>query len=192
MSATFDEVFAPPAAQRIALGERAFVLRGFARAWLDEVLSAMAGVVRSSDFRHMTTPGGDTMSVAMTNCGRLGWVTDHRGYRYTDIDPQTGVAWPSMPGCFSQLAAQAAESVGFKEFAPDACLINRYLPGARLSLHQDKDECDFGAPIVSVSLGMSATFLFGGNKRRDRPLRVPLIHTDVVVWGARIACGFTE
>jgi alkylated DNA repair protein (DNA oxidative demethylase) len=123
------------------------------------------------------------MSVAMTNCGPLGWITDRRGYRYTGIDPQAGVEWPPMPDCFARLAAEAALSAGFDDFAPDACLINRYLPGASLSLHQDKNEQDFRAPIVSVSLGMPATFLFGGHKRSDRPTRIPLVHADVVVWG---------
>jgi alkylated DNA repair protein (DNA oxidative demethylase) len=179
--ATFDEVFALP--DRVALGKSAFLLRGFARPWLNEILLALADISRHSGFRHMVTPRGDTMSVAMTNCGQLGWVTDQRGYRYTQMDPQTGAAWPSMPGCFLALAAEAATSAGFANFVPDACLINRYLPGAHLSLHQDKDEHDFGAPIVSVSLGMPATFLFGGLKRGDRPLRIPLAHADVVVWG---------
>jgi DNA oxidative demethylase len=183
VSATFDEVFAAPDDHRSALGKSAFVLRGFARPWLTEVIAEIAAIVQRSGFRHMVTPGGDVMSVAMTNCGRFGWVTDHRGYRYSDMDPLTGAGWPPMPSCFAQLAAAAATSAGFSNFAPDACLINRYLPRARLSLHQDKDERDFGAPIVSVSLGMPATFLFGGHKRSDRPSRIPLLHTDVVVWG---------
>ena len=182
MSASFDEVFAVPD-QRSTLGKSAFVLRGFARPWLMEVIPAIAGIVQRSEFRRMVTPGGDVMSVAMTNCGRLGWVTDHRGYRYSGTDPLSGADWPPMPGCFAQLATAAAKSAGFANFAPDACLINRYQPGARLSLHQDKDERDFSAPIVSVSLGMPATFLFGGRKRSDRPSRIPLFHTDVVVWG---------
>jgi alkylated DNA repair protein (DNA oxidative demethylase) len=132
----------------------------------------------------MVTPGGFVMSVAITNCGALGWTTDARGYRYTTDDPQSGRPWPDMPDAFSRLARQAAETAGFDGFAPDACLINRYEPGARLSLHQDKDERDHSAPIVSVSLGMDATFLFGGHQRSDRPARFPLRHGDVVVWGA--------
>jgi DNA oxidative demethylase len=179
--ATFEEVFALPS--RIALGKSAFSLPGFARPWLNEILPAIADISSRSGFRHMVTPRGDTMSVAMTNCGQLGWVTDQRGYRYTRLDPQTGAAWPPMPCCFLEVAVQAARSAGFENFVPDACLINRYLPGTRLSLHQDKDEHDFCAPIVSVSLGMPATFLFGGHKRGDRARRVPLVHADVVVWG---------
>jgi DNA oxidative demethylase len=131
----------------------------------------------------MRTPGGFSMSVAMTNCGPFGWVSDPTGYRYSPTDPETGVAWPAMPAAFAELATRAAAAAGFPDFAPDACLVNRYEPGARLTLHQDKDEWDFGAPIVSVSLGVPAVFLFGGLKRSDRPQRVPLEHGDVVVWG---------
>jgi alkylated DNA repair protein (DNA oxidative demethylase) len=131
----------------------------------------------------MLTPGGFTMSVALTNCGQLGWTTDRHGYRYTSLDPQTGQPWPSMPDAFLELARAASRTTGFKGFAPDACLLNRYLPGARMSLHQDKDERDLGAPIVSVSLGIPAVFQFGGNERSDKPVRVPLFHGDVVVWG---------
>jgi alkylated DNA repair protein (DNA oxidative demethylase) len=123
------------------------------------------------------------MSVAMTNCGRFGWVTDASGYRYDPIDPVSGRPWPAMPGLFASLAARAAGEAGFPGYEPDGCLINRYGPEARLSLHQDKDERDFGAPIVSVSLGLPAVFLFGGARRSDRPRRIPLQHGDVVVWG---------
>lgn len=137
----------------------------------------------------MSTPGGHRMSVAMTNCGRFGWVTDRTGYRYDRIDPESGKPWPPMPPVLVELAQGAAAEAGFSAFAPDACLINRYEPGARMSLHQDKDEADFAAPIVSVSLGLPAIFLFGGLKRSDRPRRFRLEHGDVVVWGgpARLA-----
>jgi len=131
----------------------------------------------------MRTPGGFSMSVAMTNCGAFGWVSDPTGYRYSPTDPETGAAWPAMPAALAELATRAAAAAGFAGFAPDACLVNRYEPGARLTLHQDKDERDFAAPIVSVSLGVPAVFLFGGLKRKDRPRRVPLEHGDVVVWG---------
>ncbi|BAC48228.1 alkylated DNA repair protein [Bradyrhizobium diazoefficiens USDA 110] len=136
-----------------------------------------------SPFRRMTTPGGYQMSVAMTNCGERGWITDHTGYRYDPVDPRTGVPWPAMPPAFRDLARRAAEQGGFTGFAPDACLVNRYEPGTRLSLHQDKDELDYAAPIVSVSLGLPATFLFGGMARSDKPRRFRLVHGDVVVWG---------
>jgi alkylated DNA repair protein (DNA oxidative demethylase) len=129
------------------------------------------------------------MSVAMTNCGSFGWVTDRTGYRYDSDDPEAAKPWPPMPSVFRQLAEQAADLAGFGGFSPDACLVNRYQPGARMSLHQDRDEQDFGAPIVSVSLGLPATFLFGGLKRSDRPRRIRLEHGDLVVWGgpARLA-----
>lgn len=131
----------------------------------------------------MVTPGGFEMSVALTNCGALGWTSDRRGYRYAARDPQTGQPWPPLPDCFLRLARDAAAAAGFPGFTPDACLINRYVPGARLSLHQDKDERDYGALIVSVSLGMPAVFLWGGHRRTDKTQRVPLFHGDVVVWG---------
>lgn len=131
----------------------------------------------------MVTPGGFTMSVALTNCGAFGWTTDRRGYRYTRADPLTGNPWPAMPPALMGLAGVAAEAAGFPGFEPDACLVNRYTPGARLTLHQDKNEKDFAAPIVSVSLGMTATFLFGGLKRADRTRRIALDHGDIVVWG---------
>ena len=159
------------------------VLPGFALPYEDKLLPALAQVEQSSPFRHMVTPGGFTMSVALTNCGALGWTTDRRGYRYCAEDPATNKPWPPMPETSLALAAKAAGAAGFDDFVPDACLINRYVPGARLSLHQDKDEADYGHPIVSVSLGIPAIFLFGGNKRADKPARIPLFHGDVVVWG---------
>jgi len=177
-------LFAGPSdGERERIGAGAFVLRGFALPHVDDLLSALAGIEAGSPFRHMVTPGGFTMSVALTNCGALGWTTDRLGYRYSGIDPVHGAAWPNMPGVFTRLAREAAAAAGFDDFEPDACLINRYLPGSRLSLHQDRDERDFSAPIVSVSLGMTAVFLFGGHKRTDKAARVPLHHGDVVAWG---------
>lgn len=169
--------------QRRALGPGAVLLQSFCLDVEDEVLAALRQVVDAAPFRHMVTPGGYRMSVAMTNCGPAGWVTDRAGYRYAPTDPESGKPWPAMPPAFRNLARRAAAEAGFEGFVPDACLVNRYEPGARLSLHQDKDESAFDAPIVSVSLGLPATFLFGGLKRADRPRRVPLEHGDVVVWG---------
>jgi DNA oxidative demethylase len=140
-------------------------------------------VTAQAPFRHMSTPGGFRMSVAMTNCGTLGWVTDRTGYRYDPVDSESGREWPRMPDVFAMLAEDAAARAGFPAFVPDACLINRYEPGARLSLHQDRNESDFGQPIVSVSLGLPAVFLFGGESRADKARRVELAHGDVVVWG---------
>jgi DNA oxidative demethylase len=173
----------------LPLAEGVTLLGGFADSVATPLLVALGQVVAAAPFRHMETPGGYRMSVAMTNCGAAGWITDRRGYRYDPVDPETGRTWPEMPGVFADLATRAAAKAGFGGFAADACLINRYEPGARMSLHQDRNERDFGAPIVSVSLGLLAVFLFGGLRRSDRPRRVPLAHGDVVVWGgpARLA-----
>ncbi len=171
------------------LSEGAVLLCGFAASKVERLIDALDAFTTVAPFRHMITPGGYTMSVAMTNCGEVGWVTDRSGYRYDCQDPETGDSWPSMPAVYTVLAADAANAGGYPGFAPDSCLINRYAPGARLSLHQDKDECDFTAPIVSVSLGLPTIFLFGGLKRSDRPRRIRLESGDVVVWGgpARLA-----
>jgi DNA oxidative demethylase len=172
-----------PAESIESLGERAVVVRGFARDEAALLVAAVAEITASAPFRNMITPGGFRMSVAMTNCGRAGWVTDRKGYRYEFVDPMTGCLWPPMPSSFRHLAAAAAEVAGFAGFEPDACLINRYEPGTRLSLHRDENERDLTAPIVSVSLGLPAIFLFGGNSRSDQPRRIGLESGDVVVWG---------
>jgi alkylated DNA repair protein (DNA oxidative demethylase) len=171
---------APP---RDALADGAWMLRGFADADSPALVRAIKAVAAQAPFRHMVTPGGFRMSVAMTNCGAAGWVTDRRGYRYCRSDPETGTPWPEMPALFRQLAIAAAAEAGFAGFQPDACLVNRYAPGAKLSLHQDSDERDLGAPIVSVSLGLPAVFLFGGPTRSARRRRIRLESGDVVVWG---------
>lgn len=185
MTSTLDLFGGDDPAQhgRVALGAQSVVLRGFALPAVDALLAGVDDVIAQAPFRHMETPGGYTMSVALTNCGELGWTTDARGYRYSRIDPVSGQPWPAMPRAFRQVAEDAAREAGFADFAPDACLVNRYTPGSRLSLHQDRNERDYGAPIVSVSLGMPAMFLFGGDDRADRAARVPLFHGDVVVWG---------
>ena len=168
---------------RQAIGDGAVLLRGRALAADKALLTAIEAIARQSPFRRMVTPGGFEMSVAMTNCGRVGWVTDRTGYRYDPHDPESGAAWPAMPDLFRSLAHDAASEAGFEGFRPEACLVNRYEPGTRLSLHQDKDERNYDHPVVSVSLGLPATFQFGGLKRSDRPVKVPLQHGDVVVWG---------
>jgi DNA oxidative demethylase len=180
MSATLFEDLPEPQA---ALGPGTAILNGFALGVEAELISALKTIVESAPFRHMITPGGFRMSVAMTNCGKLGWVTDRSGYRYDEIDPETGLPWPVLPPVFLRLATSASHAAGFPMFDPDACLINRYEPGARLSLHQDKNERDFDQPIVSVSLGLPAIFLFGGLERSDKTIRIPVIHGDVIVWG---------
>ena len=171
----------PPS--RTPLGPQACVLHGFALAQADALLAGIDAVAAAAPFRHQLTPGGHVMQVAMTNCGTYGWCSDRRGYRYDRLDPQSGDPWPVLPPAFLQLAADAAREAGFDGYVPDACLVNRYAPGTRLSLHQDRDEDDRVAPIVSVSLGLPAIFLFGGFVRSDKTIRVPLMHGDVVVWG---------
>jgi len=174
----------------IEVAPGAVLLPEFARPDDVALSNAVAEIAAAAPFRNMITPGGFRMSVAMTNCGALGWVTDRTGYRYTAIDPQSGSPWPRMPDLFHDLAARAADSAGFAGFQPDACLINRYEPGAKMSLHQDKNEIDYTQPIVSVSLGLPAVFLFGGMERKDKAARVKLHHGDVVVWGREARLRF--
>lgn len=168
---------------RLRLGADAWLLRGYAASQAPALLVALQAVLDRAPLRNMVTPGGRSMSVAMSNCGALGWTSDRRGYEYRAEDPLDDRCWPAMPPVFERLAGDAAIEAGFGAFQPDACLINRYLPGTRLSLHQDRDERDLRHPIVSVSLGLPAVFLFGGMARSERPRRVLLEHTDVVVWG---------
>lgn len=167
----------------IKLGTQAFVLSGFALGREPAILNALGQVINVAPLRSMTTPSGQKMSVKTTSCGHWGWVSDRRGYRYEEKDPTSGNSWPAMPPVFYDLAAEAAAQCEFKNFQPDACLINQYEIGAKMGLHQDKDETDFSKPIVSVSLGIPATFLFGGLARSERALRITLSHGDVVVWG---------
>ena len=165
------------------LGPGAMLHHGFAVAVAPALAVALARLIEQAPWRQMVTPSGHCMSVAMTNGGALGWVSDRTGYRYEPLDPLTGRPWPPMPDCFLRLAQDAAAQAGFADFIPDACLINRYLPAARMSLHQDRDERDLSAPIVSVSLGLPAVFLWGGLKRKDPTRRISLVHGDVLVWG---------
>lgn len=177
-----DDLFAHER-RTICLGPGAALLGGFALPFVPALLADLKNLVAAAPFRHLITPGGHRMSVAMTNCGAVGWVSEPRGYRYSGRDPKTSHPWPAMPDSFRTLARAAAEQAGYPDFTPDACLVNRYHPGAKLSLHQDRDELDLGAPIVSVSLGLPATFLFGGLKRSDPTRKAQLVHGDVVVWG---------
>jgi alkylated DNA repair protein (DNA oxidative demethylase) len=177
------DLFANTLELGLSLAEGAVLLRGFALQDEATLLNDIKLIVAQSPLRHMMTPGGFTMSVAMTNCGKLGWVTDRKGYRYDALDPNTGASWPAMPATFLALATQAALEAGFADFVPDACLINQYKVGARMSLHQDKNERDFNQPIVSVSLGVPATFLLGGFERADKTVKTLLNHGDVIVWG---------
>lgn len=175
--------FDDPARRELSLETGAVLLGGFACAVAGELLEVVSAVEAEAPFRTMVTPGGRTMSVAMTNCGDLGWVSDRRGYRYDACDPESGRRWPPMPDLFADLATRAAATAGYDGHRADVCLVNRYEPGTRLSLHQDRDEQDLRAPIVSVSLGVPAVFLWGGLTRAVRPRRLALYHGDVVVWG---------
>ena len=176
-------LFADESPSREPLEDGAVVLRAFALAQVMNLIEGVGQVAQAAPFRHLVTPGGHTMSVAMTNCGRVGWVSDRTGYRYDPIDPDSQKPWPAMPHEFIELAGRAAAEAGFNAYDPDACLINRYEPGTKLGLHQDRDEKDAWAPIVSVSLGVPAVFLWGGKRRSDPVRRMRLEHGDVVVWG---------
>jgi DNA oxidative demethylase len=176
-------LFDPAPPTREPLEEGAVVLRAFASADAAALVDDATAVAQAAPFRHLVVPGGYTMSVAMTNCGRVGWVSDRTGYRYDPHDPATGEPWPSIPARFLSLAGRAAADAGFPNYDPDACLINRYTAGSKLGLHQDRDENDAWSPIVSVSLGLPATFLWGGEKRGDPVRRMRLESGDVVVWG---------
>jgi alkylated DNA repair protein (DNA oxidative demethylase) len=177
-----DDALQQPAG-REQIGEQSYVLRGYALPWVERLLPELRHILAQSPFRQMVTPGGFTMSAALSSCGVLGWTTDRTGYRYTTLDPTSQRPWPELPATLRQLAVMAAADAGFDDFVPDACLINRYVPGAKMSLHQDKNERSYLAPVVSVSLGLPAVFLFGGHERGDKTQKVSLFHGDVVVWG---------
>ncbi|MEO8499889.1 MAG: DNA oxidative demethylase AlkB [Vicinamibacteria bacterium] len=185
-----DDVVAETSRSREPLAEGAWLLRGFALDVEEALRAVLARIVAKAPFRHMVTPGGYRMSVAMTNCGGFGWITDRGGYRYDALDPDSGRPWPGMPRAFLELAERAAAAASYPGFVPDACLINRYEKGARMSLHQDRNEVDLKAPIVSISLGLPAVFLFGGDERTDRPRRIPIHHGDVAVWGGASRLAF--
>jgi DNA oxidative demethylase len=176
-------IVSPDTTGRIPLAAGAVVLRGFAAPCAATLLADLQCVLEAAPLRHMVTPGGFRMTVAMSNCGSTGWITDGTGYRYDAVDPQSGRRWPPISASFLEVAQRAAAQAGHRDFVPDACLIGRYEPGARLTLHQDRNERDFDQPVVSISLGLGAVFLFGGPKRSVKPVRVPLTHGDIVVWG---------
>jgi alkylated DNA repair protein (DNA oxidative demethylase) len=170
--------------------EGAILLHGFALQYEAQILADLNAILSVSPLRHMVTPGGHSMSVAMTNCGALGWISDKNGYRYSALEPNSGAPWQPMPESFFSLANTAAAQAGYANFVPDACLINQYKTGTKMGLHQDKDEQDFSQPIVSVSLGCAATFLFGGLKRSDKPAKILLQHGDVIVWGGKTRLNY--
>ena len=180
----------PPASSQTRLGPGAVLLHGFVRAEAAALFQAFEMLTAKAPLRHLVTPGGHVMSVAMSNCGPLGWVSDRSGYRYDPLDPLSGRPWPALPAAWLELAGRAARQAGYENFKPSACLINEYKPGTKLSLHQDKDEKDLRQPIVSVSLGLPAIFQFGSLRREDRPVRWRLVQGDVVVWGGPSRLAF--
>ena len=190
MDLTQNDLFNNLAGKNLQIADGAMLLPGFELANDAQILAELNAILSISQLRHMVTPGGHSMSVAMTNCGDLGWVTDKKGYRYDALDPNIGEPWQPMPKSFLSLANRAAAEAGYANFVPDACLINQYQLGARMGLHQDKDERDFSKPIVSVSLGCAATFLFGGLKRADKPIKIFLQHGDVIVWGGKTRLNY--
>lgn len=177
-------------AKKQAFAANATLLSGFALPVENTLLADLQQIIAVAPLRNMVTPGGFTMSVAMTNCGDFGWITDRKAYRYASLDPLSGKAWPALPDSFLQLAISAASETGFANFVPDACLINEYKMGVRMSLHQDRDEQDFSQPIVSVSLGLPAMFQFGGLQRADKTQKIQLNHGDVLVWGGQSRLRF--
>jgi len=179
---TLELPFADHAAgEQLRLGDGITLLRAYADT--TTLMPLIQRVAEVAPFRHLVTPGGQTMSVAMTNCGPVGWVSDRSGYRYSSRDPLTDKDWPAMPREFETLALSAATACGFPDFVPDACLINRYVAGARLTAHRDADEQNFAQPIVSVSLGLPASFAFYGLARGGKGQSVALHDGDVLVWG---------
>lgn len=175
------ELFEPPQQQQIL--EDVYLLQGFALSGAAHLVADLHAVIQIAPLRQMLTPSGLMMSVLTSSCGKRGWISDKKGYRYSTIDPISGQTWPEMPDSFITLAQQAAAIAGFENFAPDSCLINSYASGAKMGLHQDKDERDFTQPIVSVSLGVAAMFQMGGFKRGEQALKFALHHGDVLVWG---------
>ncbi len=167
------------------LGPGSYLFRGYASAVAGPLIDHIQRIAEAAPFRRMKTPGGRQMSVAMTGCGAYSWITDASGYRYSAEDPETGKPWPAMPVLFMTLARDIAQRAGYEGFEPDVCLINRYPPGTRMGLHQDRDEQDFRWPVVSVSLGLPAVFLWGGLSRGGSPARLTLEHGDVLVWGGK-------
>ncbi len=186
------ELFGDQARERrnVRIDDGAVLLEAHLQSRDRELMDAVLPVLALAPPRRMATRSGGRLSVAMSNCGALGWVSDQRGYRYDPIDPESGQPWPPMPACLAELAREAAQAAGYEGFAPDVCLVNRYESGNRLGLHQDKDEGEFESPIVSVSLGLGALFLWGGSRRRERAQRIPLMHGDVMVWGGPTRMNF--
>lgn len=169
--------------KKTRIAEGAYWLRGHALPAADLLWAELRKHFATYPPQQMFTPMGYKMSVRSTSMGDAAWVGTKKGYGYASIDTAINQALPPLPSTFLSLANHAATEAGYNDFTPDSCLINCYDIGSKMGLHQDKDERDFNQPIVSVSLGIPATFLFGGAKRSDKPTQIPLTHGDVVVWG---------
>ena len=177
----FDDASLFPSQQQLAEG--VCLLSGQANSMMPAIWQAVEDVLRQAPLRQMQTPGGYTMSVAMSNCGELGWISDRHGYRYSRLDPQSGQPWPAMPEILQELARIWAAEAGFDNFVSNACLINCYQAGSKMSLHLDRDERDFAHPILTLSLGLPARFMLGGLQRQDPYRKLLLQHGDVLVFG---------
>lgn len=186
----FDDLPLPIEDLHTTIGPGAVLMRGLGRADDVPLLQALESIIAQAPLRHPQTPGGYTMSIQSTRCGSVGWLSEPGGYRYATINPCTGQPWPPIPPCLMDFAIDAAAQAGYPGFVPDSCLINQYLPGNKLGLHQDRDERDLRAPVVSLSLGLPAVFLFGGLQRTGKTQRYRLAHGDVVVWGGPSRLAF--
>jgi DNA oxidative demethylase len=171
----------------IAVGSGLRIVPGYLdRPAQEELLAALREVMRAAPLYVPTMPkSGRPLSVRMTNCGPLGWMTDAGGYRYQGHHPETGAPWPPIP----DLLLSAWRDLSFYPHAPQACLVNFYGPGARMGLHQDRDEADMAAPVLSLSLGDTCLFRIGGTRRDDPTRTLRLASGDAVVLGgdARLA-----
>lgn len=155
-----------------------------------ELVNATQLVSKSAEFSHPTTKSGGVYSAEITNCGTVGWWSDSKGYRYTEKDPRSGRAWPKMPKLFVDTLESALHGTSAEGFEPDACLINHYVKGAKMGLHQDKDEADFSHPIVTISLGAAADFLIGGVKRSDPSQSIMVESGDIMIMGGESRMRF--
>ncbi len=179
-----EDIYAPDFdALSIQISPDAVLFKAALKPVASSLLEEIRTISGANPFRQRKTPGGQLMSAAMTNCGAWGWVTDADGYRYSDIEPETGRTWLPIPAVWIQWVNLFCQRAGLGTFNPDACLINRYAPGAGMGLHQDKDEKDLAIPIVSFSLGAPVLFRWGGLNRQEPVSEFLLEHGDVLVWG---------
>jgi len=173
----FSQLVAEPTHEEIFPG--AVLMRSLALPQDNEFFTAAEAIIAARPLHHTTTPSGLPMGVMVTDCG------DSRAFanRWDTANPERMRLWPPMPPLLRDFAIRCAVRSGFPQFRPDACHINRYQAGTKLGLHQDRHECDWTQPIVSLSFGLECIFLLGGLQRTDKPRRILLEHGDVIVWG---------